>query len=325
MEQADQYTVAAFCTTYNQVGFINDALRGFALQQTDFPIVTIVVDDASVDGTAQLLRNWAAENLLLEERDHAYCCDKPYGHLIFGRHKDHHNNDFVILLLFENHHTIKKPKLVYFTQWIENAKYYAICEGDDYWIDPNKLQRQVDYMEENPDVGLLYTDVDRLLQVEDKLEKGIFAKTTGIKNNHADFVMKGWFLAPCTWLLRQSLFEGIPKLDENKYFTGDTLTLLSYSQRSRVGFIGQVTAVYRVLPHSASHFDSFEPYRRAWRKSKNTRIFFAKSLPVLFRLGLWGRLIWEGRVSLKYPRYFVEWLHEGVGDFVELFLVNNKR
>ena len=90
LEQADQYTVAAFCTTYNQVGFINDALRGFALQQTDFPIVTIVVDDASVDGTAQLLRNWAAENLLLEERDHAYCCDKPYGHLIFGRHKDHH-------------------------------------------------------------------------------------------------------------------------------------------------------------------------------------------------------------------------------------------
>lgn len=151
MDRNYKYMVCTQCLTFNHKPFIEETLRGFAMQQTTFPVATVVADDASTDGEQELLRQWAADNLDLAAAD-AYERDTDYAHIISAPLKENPLHTFVFILLLENHHSQKKSKQPYFRDWMGNAKYYAFCEGDDYWIEPLKLQRQVDFLESNPEV-----------------------------------------------------------------------------------------------------------------------------------------------------------------------------
>ena len=148
--------VTTQCMTYNQVSYIEDTLRGFAIQKTTFPALFIIVDDASTDGESDLLRNWANSNL----NPSLEWIDKPYGQLVEAQFNSNPLLTFVILLLNENHYQTGRNliKNSYITEWTEKARYGAICEGDDYWIDPLKLQKQVDFMESHPEYSMCHTD-----------------------------------------------------------------------------------------------------------------------------------------------------------------------
>ncbi len=148
-----RFEVCTRCFTYNQQEYIKDALDGFIKQKTSFSVVTVIVDDASTDKTADVIRRFfddefdnSYEGAIKEDRD--------YGQLLFSRHLTNKYCYFAILLLKENHYG-KKPKAPYIKEWTENAKYHAICEGDDYWTDENKLQRQVDFLEAHPTYSAL--------------------------------------------------------------------------------------------------------------------------------------------------------------------------
>lgn len=126
----DKPLLAIRCLAYNQAKYIRQTLDGFVSQQTDFPFIAIVHDDASTDGTADIIREYA----------------EKYPHIIKP------------ILQTENQYSKKDGSLrkAVDTPVIESgAKYVAFCEGDDYWIDPKKLQKQVDYLESHPDV--IYT------------------------------------------------------------------------------------------------------------------------------------------------------------------------
>jgi len=113
-------------------GYIKDALEGFLIQKTDFPFEILINDDASTDSTADIIREYEAQ----------------YPNLIKPIYQT------------ENQYSQgKKPNQEFnFPRAI--GKYIALCEGDDYWTDPLKLQKQLDFLEENPEYGLVYTDVD---------------------------------------------------------------------------------------------------------------------------------------------------------------------
>ena len=117
--------VSICCITYNQEKFIRQALDGFLMQKTNFKYEIIIHDDASTDNTA---------NIILEY-------EKKYPDIIKPIYQT------------ENQYSKgKKPTLI--TYKAAQGKYIALCEGDDYWIDENKLQLQVDYMEKNkPDAN----------------------------------------------------------------------------------------------------------------------------------------------------------------------------
>lgn len=118
------------CTTYNHEQYIRDAINGFLIQETDFPFEVIIHDDASTDGTAEVIREFAGQ---------------------YPR---------IIRTIVQSENQYAKGGLINPRFVFPEAKgeYLALCEGDDYWIDPSKLQKQVDFLESNPDYVITFTD-----------------------------------------------------------------------------------------------------------------------------------------------------------------------
>ena len=127
--QNSSIMVSICCITYNQASYIRDALEGFVNQKTDFAYEVLIHDDASNDGTADIIREYADR----------------YPDLIFP------------ILQTENQYS-KGLTNVSGTFNFPRArrKYIAMCEGDDYWTDDRKLQKQVDYLEANPGCSLCF-------------------------------------------------------------------------------------------------------------------------------------------------------------------------
>ena len=113
--------VSISCITYNQEKYIRDAIDGFLMQKTTFPVEILIHDDASTDKTANIVREYEAKypNLI-----------KP----IYQTENQYSKHNGVI-------GCTQRGRAV--------GKYYATCEGDDYWTDPLKLQKQVDFLEQN--------------------------------------------------------------------------------------------------------------------------------------------------------------------------------
>ena len=119
--QGDKPVVSILCPTYQHVGFIEDALRGFLGQDTDFPFEILVRDDASTDGTAEIVRDYA----------------------------ERYPNIIRAVLETENRWSEVRPLQALGP--MVRGEFIAICEGDDYWIGPEKLQHQVEQLRANPD------------------------------------------------------------------------------------------------------------------------------------------------------------------------------
>lgn len=117
--------VAIRTLVYNHENFLSDYFEGIIMQQTNFPFIAVIHDDCSTDGSAKIIRDYAAKypdiiRPIFEERN----C---YQNGLWNEAN-------------------KKIEEAY-----KDAKYIAYCEGDDYWTDSNKLQRQVDFMESHPE------------------------------------------------------------------------------------------------------------------------------------------------------------------------------
>lgn len=149
MQPSNNFLVYIKCRTYNQVNYITDAMDGFVMQQTSFPFVCTIVDDASTDGEQEVIKAYLKEFFDLQDASVAYEKNTDFGRVSFARHKINRNCYFAVIFLNENHYSQKKPITPYLKEW-ENAKYRSSCEGDDYWTDKNRLQKMVDFLESHP-------------------------------------------------------------------------------------------------------------------------------------------------------------------------------
>lgn len=147
------FKVCVKCMTYNHAPYITDALEGFANQRTDFPYVCIIVDDASTDGEPDVVRDYLSKHFDLVDNSVVQNEETNDYVLSFARHKTNRNCFFAVFYLKYNHHG-KKIKSLYFDYWANSISYHAMCEGDDYWIDQNKLSRQVALMEKHPEYSM---------------------------------------------------------------------------------------------------------------------------------------------------------------------------
>lgn len=244
MDGVFSYLVRTHCATYNHEHYIKDALQGFVMQETNFPVVYTIVDDASTDRNPEVIREFVNDKFDLQDTSIAYEKDMNYGRVTFARHKTNKNCYFAVIYLKENHYSQKKSKMPYLTEWMD-TKYIALCEGDDYWTDPLKLQKQVDYLEGHPECCMCSHAVD--WEIDGKLYEG------GCRHKNScdlttDEVIRngGLYLATNSLVYRKWLDEDQPEW-RKKSMVGDYPLQILGTLRGKLHFLPDTMSVYRYL------------------------------------------------------------------------------
>lgn len=218
--------LAIRCLAYNHEPYIRQCLEGFVMQKTDFSFIAIVHDDASTDNTADIIREYA----------------EKYPDIIKPIYET------------ENQYSKHDGSLgrIMNAAIPENVKYVAMCEGDDYWTDPLKLQKQVDFLESNPEFGMVYGKVHTWLQEENK-----FGKSFGKKAHTFEELVRYNTIPTLTVVLKYNLqqqyLDEIDPVTKN-WKMGDYPMWLYISKVSKIGFIDEYLGTYRINTVSASHF-----------------------------------------------------------------------
>ena len=266
MNEQEKYDWMVYvrCMTFNHAPYIIDAMNGFTLQNTNFPFVCAIVDDASIDGEQEVIKKYLNENFDLEDKKVVRHEETDDYVLTFARHKTNMNCFFAVFYLKYNHYK-KKAKGPYLAQWRDKAKYIAFCEGDDYWIHPQKLQLQVDYMESNPDYGLVHTKCKAFNETKKEYEKSLRGKRV----DTFETFIEGNSIVTATTLFSAKIdnayLDDIPK---NRTWSAiDLSRWLYFYLHSKVGFVDEITTVYRILDESASHSKDFEKKLRFYNNS----------------------------------------------------------
>ena len=248
MEKETNSLVCVWCFTYNQSQYIDKTLNGFCMQQTTFPFVCVIVDDASIDGEQRVIDNYLGKHFNLDDVDIIRREETNDYNMVFARHSENNNCYFAVYYLKYNHYSIKKSKKEYLAEW-HNFKYFALCEGDDYWIDPLKLQKQVDFLEDHPDYGLVHTN-------RYNIKGDTLTKVKARDNYDAISVLLQTGIATLTTCFRSDLyFKYLEEVQpQNKgWLMGDSPLWKYISFKSKIHLLPDYTAVYRILLESASH------------------------------------------------------------------------
>ena len=210
--------VSVCMITYNHEKYISQAIEGVLMQKADFSIELVIGEDCSTDNTRTICEHYA----------------------------NHHSD--IIRLLPKEKNMGMIPNLIRTFQACR-GKYLAFCEGDDYWINANKLHIEVDFLEGNPDYGLVYTDVDRKFETYQKYQKSIFGNKYKERSlNFEEHLINKSYLAPLTWVFRREL---LPSLNES-YSDGTFALMLDFFKITKIHYMDIVTGVYRASVGSAS-------------------------------------------------------------------------
>ena len=135
----NNYKVVILCCTYNQSQYIEDSLKGFTMQQFDSPFVCCVFDDASTDEEQEVLKSWIKNHCNSEDVE---TYEHPLATILWAHDKDN-TNCFYAIHLQKINTWGKTEKNDMINHWTKQGKYISLCEGDDYWIDPYKLKKQI--------------------------------------------------------------------------------------------------------------------------------------------------------------------------------------
>ena len=245
---ASKPLVSIITLAYNHSSYIRQCLDGFLMQKTDFPFEVIIHDDSSTDGTADIIKEY--ERMYPDIIRPVYQRENQYSRRVpIGR-------------------TYLYPKA--------QGEYIAECEGDDYWTDPDKLQKQVDYMRSHPECSMCFTGQGTYFQ-----ESGTYVP--GTEEGFRVFSVKDFLImnhvGTLTSLSKASLvkefqFKIAPRMP---YFPmGDYPMWLWLVNKGPVTRLEGETGVYRILGSSASHHkDSFNQLKFAMA-SFDIRIYFNK-------------------------------------------------
>lgn len=265
MEKSYKYTVCTQCFTYNQASYILDTLNGFVAQQTDFPVVYTIVDDASTDGEPQILRDYFNEHFCVDNSAVAYHEEADYGTVLYGQHKVKKNCFFAILLLNDNHYSQRKSKSPYISQWRDEAKYIALCEGDDYWIDSHKLHKQVEFLEQNNDYSMCFHAATVLIEDLEDDRVLIHCENIVEREYSSSELFNHWTVPTASIVYRKAQVSAY-KLRHPEWITrGDISIILKCAHVGRVYGFAKKMSVYRM--HSSG-----VTYDQARRKVELSRL-----------------------------------------------------
>lgn len=258
MNESDREPLVSICClTYNHEPYIRDAIEGFLMQKTDFPFEILIHDDASTDGTADIIREYET------------------------KYPD------IIKPIYQTENQYSKGIKISATYNYPRAKgkYIALCEGDDYWIDPYKLQKQVDFLEKNEEYGICFTYSNKINEKGKLIE--LINSTAEIEYHQYDFLIgRKYQTRTATIVLNREILRN-EKYINTKIYNGDTWIKILATENKKGIVLPFISAVYRI--HSGgiwSRADTFSKCERSYNdwKIKLKYAFYKniKAVPIIF-------------------------------------------
>ncbi|MBI9062305.1 MAG: glycosyltransferase family 2 protein [Marinilabiliaceae bacterium] len=236
-------------TVYNQAPFLPQMIESVLCQQTDFEFEFIIANDCSSDDSAEIISRYAQNNRCIK------FVDNP-NNLGFIRN---------------------------YAQCLEQAagKYIATLGGDDFWIDSKKLQMQVDFLEKNPDYGMVHTQFDELFMykkfMQPQYQKNA-QKTDPILQGDIFYrlVVNNTINAISVCYAKSIIQKSglIQKFKKQEFMIEDLPLWLQISRTHKVGYIDKSTVCYRRNKDSASHFGDIEKYKEYMDYVKSISLSF---------------------------------------------------
>lgn len=236
--------VSICCLAYNHEKYLRECLEGFVSQKTDFDTEVLIHDDASTDGTTNIIREY--ENKYPELIKPIYQTENQFSKGV-------------------------KPTFVYnFPR--TKGKYIAMCEGDDYWTDPLKLQKQVDFLEENPDYTFSMGRVDMLIEQTGEIRR----RKEHINPNKFEYFtlkdyLKGPFSQTSSFVFRNDR-KPFPNWISKVHAGDQSLVVFKTGLQGKIKYHKELLSIYRQNESSVSHTVSYNVYEKflstliIWRK-----------------------------------------------------------
>lgn len=224
--------VSVCCITYNHEKYLRDCIEGFLAQRTGFPVEILIHDDASTDGTPRIIREYA----------------------------ERHPGRIRPIFQAENQYSKGRKPFLNLTLPHARGRYVAPCEGDDYWTDPEKLQKQVDFLEANPEYVACYHNA-KIVDSEGRVVKESKLSDDLKRDFSEDELIRGLPILTLTICFRNVLRD-VPQ-ELNNVLNGDTFmtSLLGCLGRGKY-MPGIADAVYR--KHASSIWSSLGRVRQIY-------------------------------------------------------------
>ncbi|WP_158860503.1 glycosyltransferase [Lunatibacter salilacus] len=248
--------------TFNHEKYIRQAIENILMQKGNFKVELIIADDASTDQTSEIIQN------ILK--------NKPCKHLI--RYFRHSNN-------------LGMSKNFFWALKKCSGKYIAFCEGDDYWTDVYKLQKQVDFLEKNRLYSLIFTRFKLLYEKDNILKNDSYDEffiTRDFIELDIENLEKGWHLGTQTMMFRKNDFD-FNGNEEYKYFR-DVHLFYYFLLNGKIAIMNSYTSVYRIhnngVYSSKSYLEKTEIglkcYQELYSNNKEVRSLRNKYYKYLF-------------------------------------------
>ncbi len=212
--------ISVYCLVYNQKNFIRQCLDGILMQKTNFKFEILINDDCSTDGTSEIIKEY----------------EQKYPDIIKPVYQK--ENQFSKGISICKNFIFPRVK----------GKYVAICEGDDYWTDPYKLQKQVDFMEQNPDYSICFHNVKRIFE-NSSISQDIFPEQvvlTSIYDISKESLLECNFIPTNSVIYRWSAVKNVVDKIPDKIVPGDWYLNLIFAECGKIHFIREVMSVYRI-------------------------------------------------------------------------------
>ncbi len=233
--------VSICCLTYNHKNFIKHAIDSFLQQKTNFDYEIIIHDDNSDDGTREILKKYES--------------DFP--------------NLIRVIYQQENIYTKGINPLAHFIFPLAKGKFLALCEGDDYWTDPNKLQKQVDILEVHPEYSMCFT----ARNVVDRNNQFIRLERYPQKNYTTKDIIDGFI--PATQTIIMHNYRDLATFRKRYSSYPLNIRLISYycSLMGPIYYLDEVTACYRESGEGV--WSSFDYWTKREKRFERFREFYS--------------------------------------------------
>jgi glycosyltransferase involved in cell wall biosynthesis len=213
--------VSVAIITYNHENFIAQAIESILMQVVDFDYEIIIGEDCSSDKTGNIVVNYRNR---FPDRIKVLLKEKNVGMM----------ENFI--------QTIKACR----------GQYVALCEGDDYWTSPHKLQRQVDFLERHSDYAICFHNAIKICEDGSREAKTYCSVTQKITPTFEDLLIKN-FIPTCSVMFRRGLFNEFPDWCYNLRMADWPLHIFN-AQHGKIRYLNEVMGVYRV--HSGGLWSS---------------------------------------------------------------------